>query len=135
MKICENCGTVSNFTEGYCKSCNSTKIIDLQTSTEEWFKLNKSQKENKIKECLSVTNEQYELLQEAWVNNKTNITPIKQSPNTQTHKQNVPKCPTCGSTNVQKLSTTSKVVSLGLLGLASKTVGKTYKCKNCGYHW
>lgn len=48
---------------------------------------------------------------------------------------NVPTCPTCGSTNVQRLSTTSKVIGVGLLGLASKTVGKTYKCNNCDYHW
>ena len=48
---------------------------------------------------------------------------------------NIPTCPTCGSIDVQKLSTTSKVIGVGLLGLASKTVGKIYKCKNCGYHW
>lgn len=51
------------------------------------------------------------------------------------NKQNIPKCPTCQSTNIQKLSTTSKVLGVGLLGLASKTVGKTMKCKSCGYHW
>ncbi len=47
----------------------------------------------------------------------------------------VPKCPICNSTDIQKLSTTSKIIGVGLLGLASKTVGKTYKCKKCGYYW
>lgn len=50
-------------------------------------------------------------------------------------QQNIPKCPTCGSTDIKKLSTTSKVLGVGLLGLASKTVGKTYKCNKCGCYW
>lgn len=50
-------------------------------------------------------------------------------------QQNIPKCPICGSTDIKKLSTTSKVLGVGLLGLASKTVGKTYKCNKCGYYW
>lgn len=50
-------------------------------------------------------------------------------------EQNTIKCPNCQSTDVQKLSTASKVVGVGLLGLASKTVGKTYKCNKCGYYW
>lgn len=53
----------------------------------------------------------------------------------QIKQPNTPKCPTCQSTDVQKLSTMSKVLGVGLLGFASKTVGKTYKCNNCGYYW
>lgn len=48
---------------------------------------------------------------------------------------NKPKCPTCGSTNVQKISTTKRWVSTGLFGLASSDIGKTMCCKNCGYKW
>lgn len=56
--------------------------------------------------------------------------------NNKTHiESDIPKCPNCQSTDVQKLSTASKVVGVGLLGLASKTVGKTYKCNKCGYYW
>jgi len=46
-----------------------------------------------------------------------------------------PKCPTCGSANVQKISGTSRVISTGLFGLGSKKIGKTMECKNCGYTW
>lgn len=53
----------------------------------------------------------------------------------QIKQPNTPKCPICQSTDVQKLSTMSKVLGVGLLGFASKTVGKTYKCNNCGYYW
>ncbi len=47
----------------------------------------------------------------------------------------VPKCPTCGSTNVQKISGTKRWLTTGLFGLASSDVGKTMCCKNCGYKW
>lgn len=50
-------------------------------------------------------------------------------------EQNIPKCPTCGSTNIQKISTTRRLVTTGLFGLASSNVGKTMLCKNCGYKW
>lgn len=49
--------------------------------------------------------------------------------------KNVPKCPTCGSTNIQKISGTKRWVTTGLFGLASSNVGKTMECKNCGYKW
>lgn len=50
-------------------------------------------------------------------------------------QKNIPKCPTCGSTNIQKISTTRRLVTTGLFGLASSNVGKTMLCKNCGYKW
>ena len=50
-------------------------------------------------------------------------------------ESHIPTCPTCGSTNIRKISITSKAVGVALLGFASKTIGKTYKCKNCGYYW
>lgn len=49
--------------------------------------------------------------------------------------KNVPKCPTCGSTNVEKISTTQKALGFALVGLFSSNLGKTMHCKNCGYKW
>ena len=46
-----------------------------------------------------------------------------------------PKCPTCQSTDVEKISLTSKVVGGALFGLFSSNVRKTMHCKNCGYKW
>lgn len=48
---------------------------------------------------------------------------------------NKPKCPTCNSTNITKISSTKRFVTTGLFGLASSNVGKTMECKNCGYKW
>lgn len=49
--------------------------------------------------------------------------------------ENVPRCPTCNSTKVEKISTTKRWVSTGLFGLASSNIGKIMHCKNCGYKW
>ena len=46
-----------------------------------------------------------------------------------------PKCPTCGSTNIEKISTLNRAVSIGIVGLASDKIGKQFCCKNCGYKW
>lgn len=45
------------------------------------------------------------------------------------------KCPVCGSTNIEKISTTSRVVSVTTVGLASGKIGKQYKCKKCKHMW
>ena len=49
--------------------------------------------------------------------------------------KNTPKCPTCGSTNVEKISTTKKTVEFVAVGVFSSNFGKTMHCKNCGYKW
>lgn len=47
----------------------------------------------------------------------------------------VPKCPTCGSENVKKISTLSKIAGGAMFGLLSKTAKSQYQCNNCGYKW
>lgn len=48
---------------------------------------------------------------------------------------NTPKCPTCGSTNIKKISATKRWVGTGLFGIASSDMGKTMQCEKCGYKW
>ena len=50
-------------------------------------------------------------------------------------EKNIPKCPTCGSESITKLGIVGKMISTDALGLASGSIGKTFKCKNCGYKW
>ena len=50
-------------------------------------------------------------------------------------EDNRPKCPTCGSTDIQKISGTKRWFSTGLFGLASSDIGKSMVCKQCGYKW
>lgn len=48
---------------------------------------------------------------------------------------NKPKCPTCNSTNIEKISTTKKIFGGAMFGLFSSDVRNTMYCKNCGYKW
>lgn len=52
-----------------------------------------------------------------------------------TAQSSIPKCPTCGSTNIRPISGTERAVSVIGLGLFSKKINKTYKCLNCKHTW
>lgn len=49
--------------------------------------------------------------------------------------QNIPKCPTCQSTNLKKITVTSKAMNTALFGLFGTKRHKTFHCNNCGYEW
>jgi len=51
------------------------------------------------------------------------------------NEQNIPKCPTCGSTNIKRITTLDRAVSVGTLGLLSGKIGKNYECLNCKAKW
>ena len=48
---------------------------------------------------------------------------------------NIPKCPTCQSINIEKISTTAKATNTVLFGLLGTKRHKTFHCNNCGYEW
>lgn len=47
----------------------------------------------------------------------------------------IPKCPTCGSTNVEKISIGKKAVGGAMFGVLSSDIRNTMHCKNCGAKW
>lgn len=46
-----------------------------------------------------------------------------------------PHCPNCQSTDIKKINTGSRLIGGLTLGILSSNIGKTFKCKNCGYKW
>lgn len=47
-----------------------------------------------------------------------------------------PKCPTCGSPDIEKITAANKVKNAALWGVfALRHLSKTYKCNNCDYKW
>lgn len=42
-----------------------------------------------------------------------------------------PRCPYCNSTNLTKVSGTSRFASTLMFGIGSKKIGKQWKCNNC----
>jgi hypothetical protein len=51
------------------------------------------------------------------------------------HPKYTPRCPTCGSPDLEKIGTASKVLDVAFWGFASGKVKKTFHCRNCGYEW
>ena len=49
--------------------------------------------------------------------------------------KNKPKCPTCSSTNIEKISSFDKAAGAVMFGFFSKTARSQFKCRNCGYKW
>ncbi len=48
---------------------------------------------------------------------------------------NIPRCPTCGSTNIEKIKTSSKVLNAALFGFYGNKRRMQYHCNDCGYEW
>lgn len=60
-------------------------------------------------------------------------TQAKQQEYLEQQKSNVQvHCPYCNSTEVRKITGTERAVSIIGLGLFSKKINKSFKCKNCG---
>lgn len=60
---------------------------------------------------------------------------LKQQESNKKVENNILRCPTCNSTKVKKISTTSKVIGASMFGLFSKTARSQFKCEQCGYKW
>lgn len=59
---------------------------------------------------------------------------LQQIETTQSTLQGI-KCPVCGSTRVNKISTANRAISVLAWGFASSKIGKQYECKNCKHKW
>lgn len=91
-----------------------------------------------LDEKYQATPENYEKIVRAYVEDKEARALPKQSlkePPKVADETYVVKCPTCGSPNCERVSTTSKVVSAAAFGLYSNKRSKQFKCNNCEYVW
>lgn len=61
--------------------------------------------------------------------------PHEPQPEPQVISTPVPRCPTCGSTNIEKISSFTKAIGFAAIGIFSSNFGKTMYCRNCGYKW
>lgn len=51
--------------------------------------------------------------------------------------KHIPKCPTCGSTDISKISSLNRTASIVGFGILSKKIGKQWQCNNpgCKHLW
>lgn len=50
-------------------------------------------------------------------------------------RPNRPKCPTCGSTNIERLGASTRAAAGVMFGLFSSTARSQFRCLKCGYKW
>lgn len=60
---------------------------------------------------------------------------IKTEQQQKSSKNNVPKCPTCNSTDISRISSTAKVVDTAMFGIFGQKRKHQFKCNNCKYEW
>ena len=130
MKICPKCEGRYFDDMHYCSECFGGGVIEL--STEEEYK----SKTGKGFETLNKINLEREIKDKEYEKKH----PIRQRhfqsySKPKTVEDNIPKCPTCSSTNIEKISSFDKAAGAVMFGLFSKTARSQFKCRNCGYKW
>lgn len=136
MNVCPKCGKFI-IAKQYCPDCG-TDMIDcncteakftdmlLDGTLDKWerqmrdkYVLSSDKFDSNLYEC-RINNEQKE---DTYYNElRNNVQPTIH-------------CPTCNSTNVKSISGLNRGASVALLGIFSKKINKSFKCKNCGYTW
>lgn len=130
MKICPKCEGRYFDDMHYCTECYGGDVIELVTPEEYKNKTGKGfETLNKIKLEREIKDKEYEKKH-----------PIRQRHYQSYSKQetvevNIPKCPTCSSTNIEKISSFDKAAGAVMFGLFSKTARSQFRCRNCGYKW
>lgn len=151
MKYCLNCGRELFDRDNKCDKCNSSNFMSDDECNAIIQEINSA---NKIKLKFLLKDETYKKIFDLIINKKQdhyiNIVSKEKIDNEATedyferinkHTINkpqqkcIPKCPTCGSTNVQRIGGIERAASIGMFGIFSRKINKSMKCCNCGYMW
>lgn len=151
-KICYNCGFTSDpvleliesVKYEYCPVCNS-KLHKLnlfngiklgKMSMNDMYSWIERQTEHKVPDELRKQLKEYSHAEYLKAHERAQRSVERQEAAKQRRMNpNNIHCPTCGSNKIEKISGVSRAASVGVFGLASSKIGKTFECKNCGYKW
>lgn len=139
MEVCPKCAHDEYSSPYYlkCKYCEST-MIQTDFSEEEYIKkwceaIKNGDEPFEIQCAKKFGNNQFseEMYNARIEHSRSNTHASKQKK----EETNIPKCPTCGSTKIRKISGTKRTASILSFGILSNNIGKTYECLNCKYKW
>ena len=130
MWVCPKCGNIAGgFAGDKCSKCNSTVIL-TKTTFDECMEMSAVEEQQWRKEIAEKYVKSSPLFDSQAQNER-----LAQEAKEQYETQHQVKCPTCQSTNVQRISGLERGVSVAMLGLFSKKINKSFKCNHCGYTW
>lgn len=136
MKTCPKCNGKYFDDDEYCSECN-IQLIDNNEYNEILAELQMMTLEERNKH-------QYEKRYRVTYKynycygNSDGISSVSTPPSSTVNKEtNIPKCPTCGSTNIRRISTAEKATGVILFGIFSNKRKYQFECQNpnCKYKW
>ena len=144
---CDKCGDITIIYPGFSEKCsvcdNNLKIVPNEyfaDKTSNGLFLSDEMKQKLIND-LVITSPNFDA---DWFQRKDKILEDrrkrydekrKKEKAFQNEQSNIPKCPTCSSTDIKKISMTSKAVNTAIFGLFGTKRHKTFHCNNCNYEW
>lgn len=146
LYYCKKCGRIVLLFDSwericdYCKS-NVYPVPKQYLSSE--FSLNKDMKENfvndYIKNSLEFDQHLYENREKEAIEHANDFekynSALEHGKAILEERARVPKCPSCGSSNISKIGVFGRAGAFRLVGFASSKIGKTHKCNHCGTTW
>lgn len=123
-KYCPKCG--HSFPEDW-DECNECEVELIYEAKDRELNLSQEEREYYDKKSKGYLNQEF-------VKRGESLT-FEAYPYKQNKEQYIPKCPTCSSTNIERISSFDKAAGAVMFGLFSKTARSQFKCRNCGYKW
>ena len=147
MKICSVCGWIFDpvtYKECECNFCN-INLIDTEIPRQDYYKelrSNPDYKEELLKKYVyplgQYSNEKHMLHQiksDEERKKRAKDLALKRYREQQAKNKPIITCPYCQSTNVKKIDFLDRGLSIGLFGLASNKINKSFQCKRCKGTW
>lgn len=136
IKKCSNCGRVGRYSVNHltCIKCNSNLVLTLLSEDDFSVFCKLVPDDGHFDDFV---NAMADLKDKDPIEFQLKMSQFRASVAQQksSSQNNVPKCPTCGSTNIQKISGLSKAGSVALWGIFSRKVHKQWHCDSCGSEW
>lgn len=129
---------IQDFENGICPFCKE-KLIDTMLTHDDFLAIGEASNYNRDLLLAMI-----ELRKKDVIEFETRMQPFRQKKEEHDREKKrrteeylvklnkVPHCPYCNSTDIKKITGTERAVSVGMLGLFSKKLNKSFKCKNCG---
>lgn len=130
IKYCPKCGNIKTITYSSpenCKYCERL-LIETKYTLEDYLNIEHNEANKTIEEEYIIDNPEFsEEAKQARLEKERHDRIYGHS----SSSSSAVKCPYCKSTNVSKISTAGRAVSVGLFGLASGKIGKQWHCNKC----
>lgn len=136
MNICPKCGKIIAGKEK-CPDCG-TKMINCHCTEDDWTtimlegSLEKWEQQMRMKYVVNSKEYDNNLFNSRLQSEKDENDYYDNLMEKVSESSPTIKCPYCNSTNTKKITTTGRMMSIGIFGFASKKMGKQWHCNQCG---